>query len=131
MNPSLNGEMECSEYQKAVLHDKNSASSKNTPNLAKVIALLLSFPFSNAAVETFFSQLSLIKSKHRVSLKGETLLALLQSKAHFKDRDQDKVQNMNQQEEMISLQKMMPNNATKNDATKNDVTKNDATKNDA
>ena len=54
MNPSLNSEIDFSEHRKAVLHDKNSAGMKNNPNLAKGIAMLLLFPFSDAAVERHF-----------------------------------------------------------------------------
>ena len=122
MNPSLNDEMECSEYWRVALHDKNSAGNKIYPNLAKIMSVLLSFPFSNAAVERLFSQLSLIKSKHRASLKQESLVALLQPKTYFKDRGSGQAGKYEPTEEMISLHKKMISNAT--DSTAEELRKN-------
>ena len=77
------------------------------PNFVKVKAVVLSFPFSNAAVERRFSQLSLIKSKHTASLKRESLLALLQSKTFFIDRGSGQAAKYEATEEKISLHKKM------------------------
>ena len=48
--------------------------------MVKLVKTLLSLPYSNAAVERVFSQLKLIKTDHRASLKRESLLALLTTK---------------------------------------------------
>ena len=52
-----------------------SLGSKINANLAKIMS----------AVERLVSQLSLIKSKHRASLKQECLLAQLQAEPNFKE----------------------------------------------
>ena len=66
MNPSLNEGMQSSEYWRVAFEERNSGGGRINANLAKVIGVLLSFPFSNAAVERLFSQLSLIKNKQRI-----------------------------------------------------------------
>jgi hypothetical protein len=53
--------------------------------LSKVIAALLSMPFSNAPVERVFSQLRQIKDDRRTSLKDQTLVGLLQTKCAVQD----------------------------------------------
>lgn len=50
------------------------------PNLIKIISALFSLPFSNAPVERLFSQLRLIKTDHRNSLKDQSLIGLLETK---------------------------------------------------
>ena len=94
------------------MHDKNSTGSKINSNVANIMSVLSSFPFSNAAVERLFSQLSLVKSKLRASLKQESIFALLQAKAYFKDRGLGQAGNYESTEEMISLHKKMISNAT-------------------
>ena len=69
------------------------------------MSVLLSFPFSSAAVERLFSQLSLIRSKHWAFLKQESLLALLQAKTYFNNRGLGQAGKYESIEEMISLHK--------------------------
>ena len=47
------------------------------PNLRKVVACIMSLPFSNASVERLFSLLKLVKSDVRNALKRETLAGLM------------------------------------------------------
>ena len=56
------------------------------PNLIKFFTTLSSLPFSNAAVERVFSQLKLVKTDHRNSLKSMSLVSLLQSKLSLKNQ---------------------------------------------
>ena len=63
-----------------IFKEKNSLGEQAKPNLVKVVKLLLSLPYSNAAVERVFTQLKLIKTDHRANLKHESLLALLTTK---------------------------------------------------
>ena len=74
--------------------------------------MLLTLPFSNAAVERLFSQLSLTKNKQRASLRQEGLLALLQAKAYFKDRGSGQAGKYEPSERMLSLHRKMLSNAT-------------------
>ena len=103
MNPSLNEGMQSSEYWRLAFEKRNSGGGRINANLAKVIGVLLSFPFSNAAFERLFSQLSLIKNKQRGSLKHESLLALLQAKTSFKDRGTSQAGKYEPTEETLSL----------------------------
>ena len=56
------------------------------PNLIKFFATLSSLHFSNAAVERVFSQLKLVKTDHRNSLKSMSFVLLLQSKLSLKNQ---------------------------------------------
>ena len=49
-------------------------------NLKKVIGCMISLPFSNAPVERLFSQLKLVKTSTRNSLKRESLVGLMHTK---------------------------------------------------
>ena len=60
--------------------------TQSTPNLIKFFATLSSLPFSNAAVERVFSQLKLVKTDHRNSLKSMSLVSLLQRKLSLKNQ---------------------------------------------
>ena len=55
-------------------------------NLIHFITILSSLPFANAAVERAFSQLKLVKTDHRNSLKSSSFVSLLQSKMSLKNR---------------------------------------------
>ena len=104
--------MQSSEYWRVAFEERNSGGGRINANLAKVIGVLLSFLFSNAAVEKIFSQLSLIKNKQRGSVKHESLLALLQAKTYFKDRGSSQAGKYEPTEEMLSLHGKMLSNAT-------------------
>jgi len=73
------------------------------PNLSKVISVLFSFPFSNAAVERVFSQLNLIKRDHRTALKHETLLSLMTSKLWLQQKGSSVVARLDPPREMLQL----------------------------
>jgi len=80
LNPKLNESLTAEEYWKVVFQEKTAAGESTFPNLTKVVKTLLSLPYFNVAVERVFSQLKLIKTDHRASLKRESLLALLTTK---------------------------------------------------
>jgi hypothetical protein len=48
---NLDGEMSFLEYWTVVFKEKNQVGEKINPNLTKLVATVLSLPFSNAAVE--------------------------------------------------------------------------------
>ncbi|CAB4003218.1 zinc finger MYM-type 1-like [Paramuricea clavata] len=79
-NPKLNESLTALEYWKVVFQEKTATGEPAFPNLIKLVKTVLSLPYSNAAVERVFSQLKLIKTDHRASLKRESLLALLTTK---------------------------------------------------
>ena len=116
MNPLLNEGVQSSEYWRVAFEERNSGGGRINANLAKVIGVLLSFPFSNAAVERLCSQLSLIKNKQRGSLKNESLLAL------FKDRGSSQAGKYEPTKEMLSLHRKMLSNAT--DSTAEELRRN-------
>ena len=111
MSPNLSEEMCCEEYWKAVFNEKNQGQEKVYPNLTKVVSTALSLPFSNAAVERVFSQLKLVKSDHRASLKEESLLALLSTKYSFLKKGKRQAILMEPSSEMLNLHKRMKSNA--------------------
>ena len=80
MCPRITSGMNVQEYWLIIFKEKNALGNHMYPNLTKVISVLFSFPISNASVERVFSQLKLIKSDHRASLKHESLLCLMTSK---------------------------------------------------
>lgn len=57
------------------------------PNLRKVVACMMSLPFSNASVERIFSLLNLIKTHSRNSLKRETLVGLMHTHAGMRAQE--------------------------------------------
>ena len=59
------------------LNAKTINGSFKYPNLRKVVACVMSWPFSNASVERLFSLLKLVKSDVRNALKRETLAGLM------------------------------------------------------
>lgn len=77
LDEELSKQLNFMQYWKIVLNRKNDAGLQCYPNLSVVITTLLSLPFSNAAVERFFSQLNITKTSLRSSLKNETLCGLM------------------------------------------------------
>ena len=83
LSPNLNIDKTFQEYWTVVFSERNQAHEKVNPNLTKLVATVLSLPFSNASVERVFSQLKIIKDDRRAALKQESLLALLCTKFSF------------------------------------------------
>ena len=77
LNPKLSENQTPEEYWQIVFKERGSSGRPRYPQLTKVIKVLLSLPFSNVAAERLFSQLKLVKTDHRASLKQESLVALL------------------------------------------------------
>lgn len=69
-----------SEFWKRQLSLKSINGDQKYPNLSKVVGCALALPHSNAAVERIFSQLRLIKSDMRNSMKSTSLVSLLHVK---------------------------------------------------
>ena len=116
--PNLNGGMSFLEYWTVVFKEKIQVGAKIYPNLTKLVATVLPLPFSNAAVEHVFSQLKLIKSDHRASLKQESLLTLLSTKYSFLKKGKRQAVMMDPSREMLDLHKRMKSNAKDGDAGK-------------
>jgi hypothetical protein len=86
MHRSLNSDItDVSAYWKVVMSARTEGGDKSYPHLSNVVAALMSMPFANAPVERVFSQLRLIKSDRRNSMKEETLSALLHTKCAIQD----------------------------------------------
>ncbi len=121
MNPKLNGKLTAEEYWPIVFEEKRLHNELARPNLVKVLKVLLSWPFSNAAVERVFSQLKLIKTDRRASLKQESLLALLTTKMTLlkcdDHMDVPATVNLEPSKEMLSLHKTMVTNADNDEVT--------------
>lgn len=112
LGPNLSEEKTSEEYWQVVFKEKDAAGKLRYPNLVRVIKVLLSLPFSNAAVERVFSQLKLIKSDHRAALKQESLLALLTTKlVLLKSQGKQQAAKLEPPKEMLSLYKGMISNA--------------------
>ena len=121
MNPKLNEDLTAEEYWAIVFREKRFQNELARPNLVKVLKVLLSLPFSNAAVERVFSQLKLIKTDQRASLKQESLLALLTTKMTLLKSDHmdgPATVNLEPSNEMLSLHKTMVTNADNDEVTK-------------
>ena len=69
-----------SEFWKKQFSLKKLNGDQKYPNLSKVVGCALSLPHSNAAVERIFSQVRLIKTDMRNSLKSTSLVSLLHVK---------------------------------------------------
>lgn len=69
-----------SEFWKEQFSLKDVSGDPKYPNLSKVVGCALALPHSNAAVERAFSQVSLIKSDLRNSMKSGSLVSLLHVK---------------------------------------------------
>lgn len=118
LDPNLSPDQTLQEYWTAVFNAKNQGQKKVNSSLTKVVATLLSLPFSNAAVERVFSQLKLIKNDRRSALKQESLLALLSTKLSFFKKGKRQASLMDPTTQMINLHKRMKSNAKDEDAAK-------------
>jgi hypothetical protein len=122
LNSDLNDELSAEEYWQVIFKEKNSLGEQAKPNLVKVVKLLLSLPYSNAAVERVFSQLKLIKTDHRANLKHESLLALLTTKmtilkSSSSESNSCKTVKLDCTKGMLSLHHAMKSNADDDDVT--------------
>lgn len=86
LDEKLNANLPWDEYWLAVRDAQTPMREPKYPNLIKFFAILSSLPVSNAAVERMFSQLKLVKTNHRNSLKSMSLVSLLQSKLNLKNQ---------------------------------------------
>ena len=87
------------------------------PKLKKVVACVMSLPFSNTSVERVFTLLKLIKTNSRNALKRETLVGLMHANAGMKANNV----HANQVEptgEFVRLMKSVKSNATDSEASK-------------
>jgi hypothetical protein len=87
------------------------------PNLRKVVACMLSLPFSNASVERVFSLLNLIKTHSRNSLKRETLVGLMHTHEGMKAQEIHAPQ-MKLSAEFLRIVKDVKSDATDSEANK-------------
>lgn len=110
--PMVNGSMSVEDYWKRIFNQKDAVGNISYPNLNKVITILLSFPFSNAAVERVFSQLKLIKNDNRTSLKQESLVGLLVTKLSFQQHGCQQAAKLNPCKAMVKLHSRMKANAS-------------------
>jgi hypothetical protein len=78
----LDGSMNEGEYWHEVFSAKLPNGGPKYSNLRKVISIFFSFPFANGPVERIFSQLSLVKSEARNSLKEQSLVSLMNTKLY-------------------------------------------------
>ena len=81
------------------------------PNLKKVVACVMSLPFSNASVERVFSLLKLIKTNSRNALKRETLVCLMHANTGMKANNVHTSQ-VEPTGEFVRLMKSVKSNAT-------------------
>lgn len=111
MHPTLNETMSVYDYWKTLFQLKDGQGNVMFPNLRKIVSVLLSLPFSNAAVERVFSQLKLIKNDHRSCLKQESLLGLLVTNISLKQQGKMQAAQMNPSKTMLQLHSKMKSNA--------------------
>ena len=117
MNPKKKGDLTPEEYWQILPTERLTADERDLagPNLFKVVKVLFSFPFSKAGVERVFSQLKLIKTNHRSSLKQDSLLALLSTKMMILKSDNLASIRLEPSKEMFTLHKNMVINADNDD----------------
>jgi hypothetical protein len=81
----LSGEMDIMEYWRLVFSAKLLNMQPKYPHLRKIVSALFSLPFANGPVERVFSQMKLIKSDVRNSLKEQTFVALMTAKIYIQN----------------------------------------------
>jgi hypothetical protein len=99
------------------LNAKAINGSLKYPNLRKVVACMMSLPFSNASVERVFSLLNLIKTHSRNALKRETLVGLMHTHEGMKAHDTHAHQ-MKLDAEFLRMVKDVKSDATDSEAHK-------------
>ncbi|KAJ8028913.1 40S ribosomal protein S15 [Holothuria leucospilota] len=123
LHPTLNETMSVYDYWKTLFQLKDGQGNVMFPNLRKIVSVLLSLPFSNAAVERVFSQLKLIKNDHRSCLKQESLLGLLVTKFSLKQQGKMQAAQMDPSKTMLQLHSKMKSNADDAEAEQVEVKK--------
>jgi len=105
------------DFWKKCLSQKVLLGDLKYPNLRKVVACLMSLPFSNAPVERLFSALKIVKSDCRNSLKRENLVGLLHTQQGMKPYNlpAEKL-NVADHPELLKLVRKVKSNATDSEA---------------
>ena len=85
LEEGINPDLHWDEYWLIVRDSKTPTGEARYPCLMRFVGILSSLPFANVAVERIFSQLKLVKTDNRNSLKSSTLVSLLQSKISMKN----------------------------------------------
>lgn len=111
LNSSISGNVNPNVFWQSVFQTKNQAGNSLYPQLCKVVSILFSLPYSNAAVERVFSQLKLIKNDHRASLKKESLLGLITTKLAFQRKGKGQATALDPPSCMVRLHSKMKANA--------------------
>ena len=109
--PLVSQSMDESTFWHTIFSAKNAAGTQLYPNITKVVAVLFSFPYSNAAVERIFSQLKLIKNDHRSALKQESLLALITTKLTYQQKGKNQAASLDPPNSMMKLHAKMKSSA--------------------
>ena len=78
-------DLQWSEYWLKIRDAKTSSGKPKYQALIRFVSILASLPFSNVSVERLFSQLKMIKTDQRNSLKSTSLVSLLQAKIGMKN----------------------------------------------
>ena len=78
-------DLQWSEYWLKIRDAKTSSGEPKYQALIRFVSILASLPFSNVSVERLFSQLKMIKTDQRNSLKSSSLVSLLQAKIGMKN----------------------------------------------
>lgn len=111
MSSSVSKSLDHSVFWQSVFEAKNIAGNAQYPQLSRMVSLLFSLPYSNAAVERLFSQLKLIKNDHRASLKNESLLGLITAKTAFQRKGQHQAAVIDPPPSMLRLHSKMKDSA--------------------
>ena len=107
LSSSVSKSLDHSVFWQSVFEAKNIAGNIQNPQLSRMVSLLFSLPYSNAAVERLFSQLKLIKNDHRASLKNESVLGLITAKTAFQKKVQHQAAVIDPPHSMLRLHSKM------------------------
>ena len=101
------------DFWKKCLSQKVLLGGLKYPNSRKVVAHLMSLPFSNAPVEKLFSALKIVKSDCRNSLKRESVVGLFHTQQGMKSYNllAEKL-NVADHPELLKLVRKVQSNAT-------------------
>jgi hypothetical protein len=85
LEPKAKPELHWDEYWLNIRDTTTPTGEAKYPLLMAFVSILASLPFSNVSVEIIFSQLKLVKTDQRNSLKSTSLVSLLQAKMRMKN----------------------------------------------